>query len=112
MKILPSLRERRRYVVFESSEETGRDELMKAVISSVHSLFGDVEASEIRPQLVEFSGKAGILRCTHAKVEELRAALACIHEIGGKRISLRVVGVSGTIRGAKEKFYWKVGQNG
>jgi len=33
-----------------------------------------------------------------------RAALACVNRIKGTRISILVLGISGTIKGATEKF--------
>lgn len=103
-KILPSLRRKRRYMVFEFSEPVGKEDALRSILGSIHSLYGDVGASEICPKLVEFDGVRGILKCAHTKVEDVRAALACIYEVGGKKLSVRVLGISGTIRGAKEKF--------
>ncbi len=110
----PTLRERRRYLAFEliSEREIDKRELLKEIRDSVYSLYGDTGASESKMWLIEYSKNedadggtdrcrgVGILRCAHNKVEEVRAALACIHSASGVRLGIRVIGISGTIKGA------------
>ena len=106
--IPPSLRDRRRYLVFEWISERGIDKwtLLSEIRDSIFSLYGDVGASESKIRLIEYAnaedrdGGMGILRCAHDKVEEVRAALACIHSADEARLSIRVIGISGTIKGA------------
>jgi ribonuclease P/MRP protein subunit POP5 len=106
MKTLPTLREKKRYIAFEiNSEKTMiRQELVRDISNSIISLFGDIGASQIRPALMSFDGRSGILRCAREKTVETRAGLACINNIRGIRVSIRVLGISGTIKGATEKF--------
>jgi ribonuclease P/MRP protein subunit POP5 len=68
------------------------------------SIYGDKGATEINPSLMSFDGKYGILRCEREKRVETRAGLACINNIHGIRISILILGISGTIKGATEKF--------
>jgi ribonuclease P/MRP protein subunit POP5 len=110
----PTLRERRRYLAFEliSEREIDKRELLKEIRDSIYSLYGDTGASESKMWLIEYSKNedadggtdrcrgVGILRCAHNKVEEVRAALACIHSASGVRLGIRVIGISGTIKGA------------
>jgi len=106
MKTLPTLREKKRYIAFEiTSEKTiNRQELVREISNSIISLFGDKGASEINPSLMSFEGRFGILRCAREKTNETRAGLACINNIHGILVSIRVLGISGTIKGATEKF--------
>lgn len=105
-KLLPSLRERKRYLVFEvlAKNDVSRDELIKEVVSASHSLYGDIGVSRISPKLLDFDGKSGILRCAQDRVNEARAILATVNSVNGAPLALSVVGVSGTIKAAKEKF--------
>jgi ribonuclease P/MRP protein subunit POP5 len=103
----PSLRERRRYLLFEvlCEREIDKRELLKEIWNSLYSLYGDVGASESKVWLIEYhsgggGGGVGILRCAHNKVEEVRASLACIHSVDDARIGIRVIKISGTIKGA------------
>ncbi len=109
MKTLPTLRDKKRYMAFEvnSEEIITRQELIKEIYNSVRSLFGDVGASEINFGLMSYDGKYGIIRCAKEKTGETRAMLACVNKIRGLRISILVLGISGTIKGATEKFIQK-----
>jgi ribonuclease P/MRP protein subunit POP5 len=106
MKTIPTLREKKRYLAFEvMSERTlNRQELVREILNSMMSIFGDKGTSEINPSLMSFDGKYGILRCEREKRVETRAGLACINNIHGIRVSIFVLGISGTIKGATEKF--------
>ena len=106
MKTMPTLREKKRYIAFEinSDKTIIRQELVREISNSIISLFGDKGASEINPSLMSFEGRFGILRCAREKTNETRAALACINNIRAIRVSFYVLGISGTIKGATEKF--------
>ena len=111
-----SLRDRKRYLVFEllSEREIREKGLLKEIRNAIFSLYGDVGASECRMRLIEYRKEEGrkegakesteigrgILRCAHGKAEEVRAALASIYSLDGVRVSIRVIGISGTIKGA------------
>lgn len=114
--LLPSLRERRRYLLFEvlGERELDKRELMKEIWNSMYSLYGDVGASESKLWLISYreneshnEGEAtcgmGVLRCAHDKVEEVRASLACIHSVNGARVGIRVIRTSGSIKGASKR---------
>jgi ribonuclease P/MRP protein subunit POP5 len=106
MKTLPTLREKKRYIAFtiNSEKKISRQELVGNIHNSIISLFGDTGASQINPALMSFDGIFGILRCARDKTLNTRAGLACINNIRGIRVSILVLGISGTIKGATEKF--------
>lgn len=107
----PSLREQRRYLLFEVMLECEIDkrELLKEIWDSLYALYGDVGASESKLWLIEYHKKkgtnsgVGILRCAHDKVNEVRAALACIHSVNESRAGIRVIKTSGTIKGVSHQ---------
>lgn len=109
MKTLPTLRDKKRYMAFEvmSEQKITRQELIKEILNSMISLFGDAGASEINPRLISYGEGYGIIRCSRGKTEETRAVLACINNNHGIRVSISVLGISGTIKGATEKFIQK-----
>ncbi len=110
MSTIPSLRNKKRYIAFEvTSEQTiTRSELIHEILSSICSLFGDTGASELNAALLSYEGRYGIIRCAREKTTEARAALACINKIRGARVSISVLGISGTIKGAMEKFIQQI----
>ncbi len=106
IKTLPTLRDKKRYLAFEvTSEQTvNRQRLVNEILDSAASLFGDKGISEINPRLMSYDGRFGIIRCAREKTQETRTALACINNVRRIRISILVLGISGTIKGATEKF--------
>ena len=106
MTTIPTLRGKKRYIAFEIASEQAitRSELSEEIHNSIGSLFGDVGASEINAGVVSFERGYGILRCAREKTTQARAALACINKLRGARASILVLGISGTIKGAMEKF--------
>jgi ribonuclease P/MRP protein subunit POP5 len=107
----PSLRERKRYLLFEvmSERELDKRELLKEIWDSMYSLYGDVGASESKLWLIDYhvrdgtnrNRSVGILRCAHDRVDAVRASLACIHTVNDARVGIRVIKTSGTIKGVK-----------
>jgi len=87
-RLMPSLRSKKRYLAFEliSEEPVNRGELVREVVSSASALGN------------------GIIQCSHTKVTETRAALAAITQVNRVRATLHVLGVSGTVKGATEKY--------
>lgn len=105
-RLLPSLRAKKRYIAFEliSEGHVSRSDLVKEVMSSATSLLGDVTTSECDIRVLGFEDWKGIIQCSHTKVKETRASLATLTRIGGKRATLHILGTSGTIKRATEKF--------
>jgi ribonuclease P/MRP protein subunit POP5 len=46
----------------------------------------------------------GLIRCSHTSVEEVRSAVSLIQRIGDIKVVVKVLGISGTIKGARKKF--------
>jgi len=105
-RLLPSLRAKKRYLAFEliSEEPAGRGDIVKEVISSASSLLGDVTTSDCDIKVLGFEAGKGIIQCSHTRVKETRAAMAALTRINGKRATLHVLGASGTVKRATEKF--------
>lgn len=106
MKTLPVLREKKRYIAFKilSQNSINRRDLTEELLDSMYSLFGDKGTSEINPSLMSYDGDLGILRCQKDRTSDTRAALACISRVRGGCVSIKVLGISGTVKGAMEKF--------
>ena len=109
MKMLPpTLREKKRYVAFRvlSDEQISKDELRKAVWVGSLSLLGEIQASSLSLFVLEFDEETseGFLVCRNNALWKIKAVLALLGEINGKRTHVCVVGVSGTIKALKRKF--------
>jgi len=111
-KPLPSsLRGRRRYLAFHiiSEEKILLQDLINTIWHSVLNFLGESGASEaslwIPKDIYEEKRQIGMIRCSHKNVEHVRAALALIQRIGDTRVVVKVLGVSGTMKAARTKFF-------
>ncbi|WP_410507037.1 Rpp14/Pop5 family protein [Methanosarcina hadiensis] len=105
-RLLPSLRAKKRYLAFEliSEEPASRSDIVKEVMSSASFLLGDITTSDCDIKVLGFENGKGIIQCSHTKVKETRASIAALTRINGKRATLHVLGTSGTVKRATEKF--------
>jgi len=103
---LPVLRDRRRYMAFEldSENKIQSGDLAREIYTSQTSLLGDFGASKTKLQLISFDGRFGIIRCTHKHIEEAKVVLTTVRAVRGTRATMRVRGISGTIKAATEKY--------
>lgn len=107
MKILPpTLRDFHRYMAFsmEAEDEVSRRDLINEVLFSAATLVGDVGSSELGLRLMAFEDHKGIIQCSANRVWESRAVLAAVSSVKGVRLRIKVLGVSGTVRAATEKY--------
>lgn len=113
MKHLPKhLQPRWRYLALglESwpDAEVGRRAFQREAWYATQNLLGDpgsaaVDLSVLRFSLADGAGEA-IVRVRRGETDRARAALACVDEVDGDPIRVRVRGVSGTVRAAEEKY--------
>lgn len=105
-RLLPSLRAKKRYLAFEliSEEPASRSDIVREITSSASSLLGDVTTSDCDIKVLGFENGKGIIQCSYIRVKETRASMAALARINGKRATLHVLGTSGTVKRATEKF--------
>ncbi len=116
LKILPpTLRERKRYVVFEviSQVPLNREDIISLIWKASLDLFGEYGTSKLNLWIMEVyqhelpdyeNVLRGILQCNHREVKKIRAALSVITKFNGARVVFHTLGISGTIRSATKKF--------
>ncbi|MFP4115963.1 MAG: Rpp14/Pop5 family protein [Candidatus Aenigmatarchaeota archaeon] len=106
-----SLREKKRYIAFEiiGEEKIGFGELINAIWSCMLELFGEANVGDINFWLVKDSwdkeNQRGLIKCNHNHVSKVRLALALVERIGDLKVSIRTMGVSGTMKSARKKFF-------
>ena len=113
MKHLPKhLQPRWRYlaVAIETwpDAEIGRRSVQRELWYAGQNLLGDPGSADadlrlIRYDVAEGSGGA-IVRVRRGEVDAARAAIACVDEVNGHPIGLRVTGVSGSVDAASESY--------
>ncbi|WP_408958751.1 Rpp14/Pop5 family protein [Natrinema sp. 74] len=120
MKHLPKhLRPRWRYLAIEletwPDERIGRRSFQRDLWYAGQNLLGDPGSADADLTVMRFSFSDGtgeaIVRARRDETRPARAALACIDEIDGAPVGIRVRGISGTIRAAEENYLGRRGQD-
>lgn len=107
----PSLRGRTRYIAYQviSEEKILLQDLINSFWHSVLNFLGEQGTAKadiwIAKDIYDEKRQMGLIRCSHLTVEHLRASLALMERIGDTRVVVKVLGVSGTIKAAKMKFF-------
>ncbi|MBI2541220.1 hypothetical protein HYV80_00730 [Candidatus Woesearchaeota archaeon] len=109
--VLPSLREKKRYLVFEViSKEKINDagQVSGAVWNASLQFLGQLGTAKTGIMVLNNKWNAelqrGIIKVSHRHVDSVKAALAFAGRISGKNAIFRSVGVSGILKKAESKF--------
>ena len=101
--IKPTLREKKRYVLFEIVNGSGVSEkdFYFALWHELLSVFGSVGMKDISLKMVSYKKGKGIMRCKRGKEKDLIAGLAFIKKAGKQEIIVRSIKTSGSIKKLK-----------
>lgn len=109
--LMPSLKERKRYLAFEIISEGPINEfkaVSEAIWSSVLGFLGELETGKagiwIMPEKWNEQKQRGLIRVNHRYVEKLKASLALVEEIQQNNVIVKSVGTSGIIKKAEGKY--------
>lgn len=107
----PSMRPKKRYIIFEviSEHPIEYNDLANAVWSSLMDLEGEAGASDSRmwfiSNLYDDKRQMGIVKCGNSVVEAVRAAIALVQIVSENKCIVRVLGITGTLKSASEKYF-------
>ncbi|MFB6217276.1 MAG: Rpp14/Pop5 family protein [Candidatus Aenigmatarchaeota archaeon] len=105
-----SMRKKKRYIAFRiiSENELEFSDIVNAFWHSLLDVFGEVQTSSINFWLVKDAWnkekQSGLIKCNHRHVSKIRLALALLTRIGDEEVSVKTIGVSGTLKSAKKKY--------
>lgn len=112
LNILPkSLREKKRYIAFEviSENNVKFGDLVSSLWRSVLSLLGEKGVSRLGLWIIkdmwDENKQTGLIRCNYRRIEEVRLALGLIKNIKKEDVIVRSLGVSGTMKSARKKYF-------
>lgn len=83
---------RRRYILFEYDGEVNKENFIKEI----------KKFQEIKPWVIHFENKKGILRVSHLFKEKAINILNSMKKINGKDVAIETKKTSGTIKSLKE----------
>ncbi|MEF8775098.1 MAG: Rpp14/Pop5 family protein [Haloarculaceae archaeon] len=120
MKRLPKhLRPRWRYLAvgLETWPDAAisRGDFQRRARDAAGALLGDVGNAGLDLSVLHFevgdgTGEA-VVRVRRGQVDRARAALACVTEVDGHELGLRVRGVAGTVRACEEKYLGRAAES-
>lgn len=109
--LLPSLRERKRYLAYEvisKSRFYDAIHVNKAILDAANKFLGNLGMSYagIIPINDKWNEKMqrGIIRVNNKHVDNLKASLIFVKNINGKESIVKSVGASGILRKAQQKY--------
>ena len=100
--ILPSLRERKRYLAFKINSKRKINDfsaVKQEIMLSSSYLLGDIGMAKASITILK---EKRLIMVGHKYLEHLRAALALIKSIAGIPVMVQSLGASGTVRGAEK----------
>ena len=104
--LLPSLKEKKRYIAFEvlSDNEINQEEAYKAIENNSKDYLGSLGLSKASfLPLNIWKNNRGIIKVAHKEADNMKASLTLIKNINQKNVVIRSIGVSGVLN--KAKFY-------
>ena len=105
--LLPSLKEKRRYLVYQAITETPTtlEETRQAIQEETQTFLGKLGAAKAGLVFLDdWHDQKGILRIATPAVDQIKTALFMIRKINKKEAILTTKGVSGTLNQARNKF--------
>jgi RNase P/RNase MRP subunit POP5 len=109
LKRLPSMREKKRYVVFRVISEqpvdyaAARDALWNSMTHWIGEAGLGRAGIRIVRNLWRGGDQSGFVQASPKYVDAVKVAMSLIHQIGDQRVIFQSLRVSGTIKAGKEK---------
>ncbi len=102
--LLPTLRERKRYLAFEvlADKELSWNAIKKAIFDAMKEYVGIDGISDAGLLFVKNNGNKGILRVSHTSLNKVRAALIFIKNIESQKVIVKSIGASGMLNKANQ----------
>ncbi len=104
---LPTLRERDRYIAFQviSEYEIVYSDLEAAIWNTLLDFYGEFGVSQmslwIIKNLYDEEKQIGLIRCNNKSVPKVVAGLGLVSRLGDNRVTIKILKISGTIKGLK-----------
>ena len=102
MKLLPALKQKKRYVVLEIVSDTNFSlaEIRKEVDNALLLFLGQLGLSKAVPLFIKAKNNKFIMKVNHKWVDELKSALILIKKIKNKSVIIKSIITSGTVKKA------------
>jgi len=108
--ILPSLREKKRYIVYEilSEKKMKFNEVKESINKAVLGFLGELGYSKSGLIILDmFKNNKGVLKTNHKEVDNIKTSLALIDNIDNNKVIFKSILVTGVINKAKRLIWQK-----
>jgi len=109
--LLPTLRERKRYVVFQivsaapcTDIKAIINEIMQSAVDFLGTYYFGSAGITLLANQFDADSQIGLIRVSHEFVDQLKLVLGRIDSINGNPVLLRTCGVSGILAKAKSRY--------
>lgn len=106
-RILPSLREKKRYIAFEviSEERLDKNMVNNAIFDANKSYLGELGCAKANFKVLDYdeNSKKGMIKASNKYIDYVKASLSLIKRIKNTKVIIKTMGVSGTIKNLKIK---------
>ncbi|MBN1502863.1 hypothetical protein JW930_04925 [Candidatus Woesearchaeota archaeon] len=108
--LLPTLNNKKRYIVFEAVSENKINEadIYETIKNSCHKVLGSLDKAKANIRFLKnrFNKKdrRGIIRVNHRYIDKLRLSLALVTHINDTKVIIKCVGVSGILKKAVSNY--------
>jgi len=109
--LLPTLKEKKRYLAFEIISDNPINEfngVSEEIMAKSLELLGQLGVAKAGIQILAEcwnpNMQRGLIRVNNKHVDELKASLSFVEKINDKDVIIKSVGVSGIINKAKERY--------
>ena len=106
MKLLPTLKPKKRYIAFEiiSDKQFTADLVELAVMQAIKEFIGQLGVAKAAPLFVaeQFKENRFVLKVNHKFTNETRAALMLLKEINNSKVIIKSIVTSGILKKVSE----------
>jgi len=100
-RILPSLRENNRYVLFQISKNIDTKKFKEKFENELISFLGQLEIAKSSFKLISFNGDKGVIKVNAPYLNKIKAFMALENNIDKEKVTIKSIKVSGILNKLK-----------
>ena len=105
--LLPSLKEKKRYLVFEviSKNKISQNQAISSIMQKTRDFIGELGMAKANLSILEhWRNNKGIIKASNKYTDEIKASLTLINKIDNSDVIVRCLGVSGILNKAVSRY--------
>lgn len=99
--LLPTLKERKRYILYEIDANTKMNNPKTVILDELRGFVGDLGLAKAGVNFVSYKNNRGVLQVRNDCVDGIKTGLALINKIGNSQVRIKTLKVSGVLNKLK-----------